>query len=212
MTNSWVIIMEKTTSQFIQELKTLMCQPLCLSESESYLDIAVHKKIFPNMLLADEHYPPPNNPLIQVQAKILQTMQHGPFEYTRLGVNELLKAYLKNVSIEQEDACTRLYLECVYQLYLYSLLGSYPYTELFWDYLNLCFDSVSKFLIEYMCVEACQEFLFKVSLMGKKAAEKNFPTGTIQHSFHNIEIWARSKGFAELADKAKNYRFNLEII
>lgn len=204
--------MEKTTSQFIEELQALLSQPVCLAKPESYLDIAAYKKISPEMFFDDEHFLPPNDPLIQVQAKILQTMRHGPFEFTRLGVNELLKAYLKNVGIEDEEACTRCYLECLYQLYLFCLLDSYPYTELFWDYLNRCFDSVSKYLIENMFVLSCQEFLFKVSAMGKKAAEKNLPTGTIQHSFHNIEIWARSKGFIELADKAKNYRFNLEII
>lgn len=204
--------MQKTTTQFIKELKSIMTQPLCLSKPPVYLDIAYDKKVSSEMLYSDEYFLPPNDPLIQIQAVILQTMQSGPFEFTRLGINELLKSYLKCVNKENEEPCTRCYFEGIYQLYLFGLLESYPYTELFWEYLNQCFDSVSDFLIKHMLVYACQEFLSKVSLMGKKAAQKNLPTGSLQHSFHKIEIWARTNGFLDLADNAKNYRFNLEII
>lgn len=204
--------MLKTTTQFIKELKAIMTQPLCLSKSPAYLDIAFDKNISSEMLYSDECFLPPNDPLIQIQAVILQTMQSGPFEYTRLGINELLKSYLKCVNKENAEPCTRCYFEGLYQLYLFSLLESYPYTELFWEYFNQCFDSVGNYLIKNMLVFACEEFLHKVSLMGTKAAQKNLPTGSLQHTFHKIEIWARTNGFFELADKAKNYRFNLEII
>jgi hypothetical protein len=46
--------------------------------------------------------------------------------------------------------------------------------------------------------------------MGKSAAQKGLHTSSIQHFLHNLEIRAREEGFTELADSAKNHRFNLE--
>jgi hypothetical protein len=207
-----VINMQQSTKQFIEELKKHLVEPLCLSFENAYVDLATIQRINFDILSVDENYLPPHNSLIQVLAIILQTMQDGPFEFTRLGVNELLKSYLRKLSPENEQVCTLCYLECIYQLSLYGLLEHYPYTNLFWDYLSKCLNTISKYLIEQKSVYACQVFLYKVSLMGKDAAQKNLHTGSIQQIFHNIEIWAHSEGYYELADSAKNKRFNLEIV
>ncbi|PKM90682.1 MAG: hypothetical protein CVU87_01590 [Firmicutes bacterium HGW-Firmicutes-12] len=204
--------MQQSTKQFLEDLKKHLVEPLCLSKDNTYVDLATNQRIEFDLLSVDENYLPPNDPLIQVLAIILQTMQEGPFEFTRLGVNELLKSYLRRVNTDNEQSCTLCYLECIYQLSLYGLLENYPYTNFFWDYLCKCFDTISKYLIEYSLVFACQVFLYKVSVMAKDAAQKNLHTSSIQHLLHNIEIWARAEGYYELADDAKNKRFNLETV
>jgi hypothetical protein len=80
-----------------------------------------------------------------------------------------------------------------------------------WDYLSRCFDTVGQFLVEQKLDRGCLVFLNDVSSMGKTSAGKGLHTSLIQHLFHNLELQARKEGFDELADSAKNYRFNLEI-
>lgn len=205
------MFLQYTTTLFVEELQKILDQPLCLEQEQSYLDLSLTRDILPELFQEQEKLPPAD-PLVQALAIILRTMESGPFEFTKLGINELLKSYLRRVKQENEEACTRCYLNCVYQLYLYGLLERYPYTDLFWEYLSLCFDTVSKYLIENKLVAGCQVFLNKVAIMGKWAAQKNLHTSSIQNFLHNMEIWARAEGFYELADNAKNNRFNLEAL
>lgn len=199
--------MRYNSTLFVEELQKILSQPLS-PEDHSYLDLSAAKEVSLDML-ADV---PPADPLTEAVGLILDSMNHGPFELTRLGINELLKSYLSRVSKENERSCTRSYLDCIYQLYLFALLERYPYTDLFWEYLSLCFDTVSRHLVEHKLLVSCQVFLSKVTLMGKWAAQKNLHTNLIQHFLHNMEIWAREEGYLELADSAKNHRFNLETV
>lgn len=202
-------MMEYDTALFVWKLQEILDQPLCL-DNPRYLDLSVTKEATKELLQNAANQPPLSDPLIRVLGLILETMTKGPFELTRLGVNELLKSYLSRVQKENEAPCTRCYLDCIYQLYLYSLLEHYPYPDLFWESLSRYFDAVSRYLIENKLADSCEIFLKKVSAMGKFAALKGLPTSSLQHFLHNIEIWAREEGFPELADSARNHRFNLE--
>lgn len=201
--------MEYDPSLFVGKLQEILDQSPCLDNSR-YLDLTRTVETTRELLQNEAKKPPLSDPLIRVLGLILESMDNGPFEMTRLGINELLKSYLVRVNGENEAACTRCYLDCIYQLYLYSLLDSYPYTELFWESLSRCFDPVSRYLIENKLIHSCEVFLIKVSSMGKRAALKGLHTSSIQHYLHNIEIWAREEGFPDLADSARNHRFNLE--
>lgn len=202
--------MNYDTTNFVQELQKILSEPLCLEGNPDYLDLSIHKDITDQKLEPATAEFPPSDPLIKALGMTLHTMERGPFELTRLGINELLKSYLYQVNKDNEDSCTKCYLNCIYQIYLYGILESYPYRDLFWEYLSLCFDTISKYLIEQKLIMACQVFLNKISAMGKWAAQKGLHTSSIQHFLHNMEIWAREEGFDELADSAKNHRFNLE--
>lgn len=198
------------TAEYVRELKSILSEPLFLEESPGYLDLSGAKSLDREILTSSSAQLPDSDPLTKALGLILTTMEKGPFKLTCLGINELLKAYLIQVSQENEEACTKCFLDCIYEIYLFGLLDTYPYTDLFWEYLSLCFDTVSKYLIDRKFIVGCQVFLIKVSTMGKWAAQKGLHTSSIQHFLHNMEDWARKEGFSELADSAQNHRFNLE--
>lgn len=202
--------MNVDTITFVENLQKVLSQTLCLNENPLYIDLSIHNEITKEMLEQYRGQLPPSDPLTQALALILATMEKGPFELTRLGINELLKSYIFVVQKENEEVCTRSYLNCIYQIYLFGLSEHYPYTDIFWENLILCFDTISRYLINQSLLKASQVFLNKVSTMGKRAAQQGLHTSSIQHSLHNMEIWAREEGFEELADSAKNHRFNLE--
>lgn len=198
------------TADFVRELKTVLAKPLCLEGNPEYLDLSLAKSMDKESLTSSSSQLPVSDPLTKALGLILTTMEKGPFKLTCLGINELLKAYLIQVNQENEESSTRCFLDCIYEIYLYALLDTYPYTDLFWEYLSLCFDTISKYLIDRKLIIGCQVFLNKVSIMGKWAAQKGLHTSSIQYFLHNMEDWAREEGFSELADSAQNHRFNLE--
>lgn len=204
--------MTHNTVNFVENLQEILANPLCLRENSSYLDLSCCKDIKEDELYEQARILPKHDPLTEAIALILETMEKGPFELTRLGINELLKSYLIQVQPDNEELCTECYLNCIYQTYLFSLLDIYPYTDLFWEHLSTCFDTISKYLIMNKLNKGCQVFLNKISIMGKLSAQKGLHTSSIQHFLHNMEIWAREEGFSDLADNAKNNRFNLEVL
>ncbi len=203
-------VMTHDTIHFVENLQKILTSPLCLQENSGYLDLSCCKDIKEEELYKQAGNLPQYDPITEALALILETMEKGPFELTRLGINELLKSYLIQVQPDNEEPCTKCYFECIYQTYLFSLLDIYPYTDLFWEYISTCFDTISKYLIMHKLNKGCQVFLDKISIMGKLSAQKGLHTSSIQHFLHNMESWAREEGFDELADNAKNNRFNLE--
>ena len=201
--------MDWDTALYVEKLREILEQPLGL-DNPLYLDLSAAGEITKDALLKAAQEPPRPDPLIRALGLILETMREGPFELTRLGVNELLKSYLLRIAKENEAACTRCYLDCIYQLYLNSLLPQYPYAALFWESLSRCLDTVGRYLIAHNLACSLEFYLKKVAVMGKHAALKGLHTSSIQHLLHNIETWARREGFPELADSARNQRFNLE--
>lgn len=202
--------MKLDTCSFVKELQSVLSQPLCLEGNPTYLDISITKEITDEDLNKSKENCPITDPLTTALSMVLDTMRWGPFQYTSLGINELLKSYLLQIQDNNQEDCTKCYMSCIYQIYLAGILKEYPYTDLFWEHLSQCFDTVSKYLIQHKLNKGCQVFLNKVSKMGKRAAQKGLHTSSIQHFLHNMEIWAREEGFIELADSAKNHRFNLE--
>lgn len=194
----------------IQEIqKILEAQPSFKEKQEEYLDISQITRADEEALRTAKGRLPPPDPLVHALAMILETMKNSPFALTRLGINELLKSFLYRVNAENQEACSEKYLSSVYEIFL-SMLKDYPFEELLWEYLSQCFDTISKYLIARRLAKGCQVFLDKVALMGKAAAGHGLHTSSIQHFLHNLEVKAREEGFEELADSAKNHRFNLE--
>lgn len=202
--------MQLDTCSYVKELQNTLFKPLCIEGNPQYLDLSLSKEIDDDQLVQFSKQCPTPDPLTDALSLVLTTMRWGPFEYTRLGINEILKSFLIHIQEDNQEDCTKCYMTCIYQIYLSGLLDEYPYTDLFWEYLSQCFDTVSKYLIEHKLDKGCQIFLNQVSKMGKWAAQKGLHTSSIQHFLHNMEIWARKDGFFELADSAKNHRFNLE--
>jgi len=195
--------------QIVSEIQENLAQYTFTQEQEGYLDISLINRVNESTLQEAKHKLPPSDPLVNTLALILATMQGGPFDFTRLSINEFLKSYLCQINEENQEACTQKYLNCVYEIYL-TMLKGYPFQELLWEYLSQCFNTISKYLIEQRLAEGCQVFLNKVATMGKSAAGQGLHTSSIQHFLHNLEVRAREEDFVELADSARNHRFNLE--
>lgn len=196
---------------FVRELQEILAAvPAGQDHAFVYLDISQSCEIDETKLHESMGQLPPGDPLVKALGRVLSTMKEGPFELTRLGINELIKSYLYRVNKENQEPYTHAYLNCIQQIYLTGAAGNYPFIDLLWEYLSRIFHTVSIFLLDRYLVQACRIFLSKVSSMGRSAAQRGLPTSSIQHFLYNMEIRAHEEGFAELARTAKSHRFNLE--
>jgi len=197
-------------ADYIGEIQRILAPYTFTTEQDGYLDISQINTVNEQTLQEAINQLPPADPLVNVLSMIRSAMLGSPFALTRFGINELLKSYLNQINKENQEACTQKYLDIVFEIYLCMIAPGYPFQELLWEYLSQCFNTISKYLIEHCLVDGCQVFLNKVATMGKSAAGHGLHTSSIQHFLHNLEIRAREEGFLELADSAKNHRFNLE--
>lgn len=195
---------------FTHKIKEILARPLCLKNSNKYLDLAQVSDIKEINLNESKDVTPDDDPIAEATYLIIETMRDCNLTLTKIGVNELLKAYLGLINSEHEKECTELFSDYLLEIYLYSLQKDYPYTDLLWNYLSNCFHIVSQYLLENGYIEGCEIFLQQIAAMGKAAAQKGLHTSTIQHFLHTLELRAKELGYPELAAAAKNHRFNLE--
>lgn len=197
--------------QFTSNLQEILARPWDLTEEKSeYLDLSQTTRLNKDILLEKIDILPDYNPLAEAVNLVIKAMQENHLTRIKLGINEILKAYLRDINEQNQKKCTEIYINSIYEIYLYSLQKDFPYTDLLWGYLSNCFHTVSLFLVEIHFEEGCKGFLQMVATMGKTAAQKGLHTSSIQHFLHNIEIRAQELGFENLAAEAKNHRFNLE--
>jgi len=200
-----------STIEFCKIIREILAKPLCLPKSGRYLDLAKFSDL--NVINPEEREIdwPDQNPIAEATHLIIETMIGCNLTLTKMGINELLKAYLRFINSENEKDCTELFSDYIYEIYLYGLKTDYPYTDLLWNYLSNCFHVVSQYLLEKGYTEGCRIFLQQIAAMGKAAAQKGLHTSTIQHFLHTLELRAKELNQSELAAAAKNHRFILEI-
>jgi len=196
---------------FTKEIQEILAKPLCLPKSGRYLDLAQVSDFTKVHLEESLGILPDEDPIAEATFLIIQSMKEYHLAQTKIGINELLKAYLKLINTEHEEECTDLFADYIFEIYLYSLQKDYPYTDLLWNYLSNCFHIVSQYLLENGYIKGCEIFLQKIAAMGKTAAQKGLHTSSIQHFLHTLELRAKELDYNELAAIAKNHRFNLEI-
>lgn len=196
---------------FTKEVQSILSRPLCLPRSGKYLDLAQISDFNKICLEESAGFLPEEDPIAEVTFLIIQSMKEFHLAQTKIGINELLKAYLRIITTDHEEECTELFSDYIFEIYLYSLQKNYPYTDLLWNYLSNCFHVVSQYLLEKGYIKGCEIFLQKIATMGKTAAQKGLHTSSIQHFLHTLELRAGELGYTELAAVAKNHRFNLEI-
>lgn len=202
--------MAKDFLSLVADIQNLLAQYTFNDKNNGYLDISDINTVNKDSLQEARNILPADDPLTNALGLILTTMHQGPLVVTKMAINELLKSYLFQINNENQEACTQKYLTCVYEVFLVMITQNYPYQELLWEYLSQCFNTISSYLIKQRLVDGCQAFLDKVAAMGKSAAQHGLHTSTIQHFLHNLEVRAQEQEFTELADSAKNHRFNLE--
>jgi len=196
---------------FASTIRELLSQPFCLPKDSNYLDLAQVADFNKIDLEKQIHIPPEPNPIAEATFLIIQSMKECNLAQTKIGANELLKAYLHVINKDHEEECSELFANYLFEIYLYSLQKNYPYTDLLWNYLSNCFHIVSQYLLEAGYVRGCEIFLQQIAAMGKTAAQKGLHTSSIQHFLHTLEFRAGELGYTDLAAAAKNHRFNLEI-
>ena len=195
---------------FVKNLQGLLKNPINFIEDSHYLDLSITKSLCREKLIERKDLFPSHSPLSEAVCLIIHSMQGCNLSKTKMGINELLKVYLFNITNDNQEECTEVFLGFIYEIYLYSLKDDYPYTDLLWGYLSKCFFPIAMFLIEEGYVEGCKIFLSNVATMGKIAAQKGLHTSNIQEFLHTLELRAHELGYEELGGVAKNHRFNLE--
>jgi len=196
---------------FASTIRELFSQPFCSPLEGNYLDLAQVTDLNKIDLEKKIHILPEPNPIAEATFLIIQSMKECHLTQTKIGVNELLKAYLNVINKDHEKECSEVFSDYLFEIYLYSLQKNYPYTDLLWNYLSNCFHVVSQYLLESGYVRGCEIFLQQIAAMGKTAAQKGLHTSSIQHFLHTLELRAGELGYSDLAAAAKNHRFNLEI-
>ncbi|MFZ5944322.1 MAG: hypothetical protein ACOYVD_09445 [Bacillota bacterium] len=196
---------------FASNIKELLSQTFNFNKETKYLDLAEVTTLDKELLLKLDKISPEQHPVAEAKFLIIKTMKDCNLTQTKIGINELLKAFLKTIEKDNEKICTETFTECIFEIYLYSLQKDYPFTDLVWSYLSNCFHVVSQFLVEEGYVAGCEIFLQHIAAMGKTAAQKGLHTSSIQHFLHTLEMRAQELELPELAAVAKNHRFNLEI-
>lgn len=205
------VIFMSTIQEFLKTLQGCFQAPLNIPEENTYLDLSLTKRITAELLTQNKDLLPAQDLIAEGVCLVIETLKDCHLTKAKLGINELLKAYLLNINEENQEKVTEIFLDYLYEIYLYSLKDSFPYTDLLWGYLSQCFFPIAMFLIEEGYIEGCQVFLLKTAYMGKIAAQKGLHTSSIQEFLHTLELRAQELGYEDLGATAKNHRFNLEL-
>jgi hypothetical protein len=130
-------------TEFAGQIQKILSQPLCLAKPSQYLDLAQITDFSHMDLKVKANTLPEPDPIAEATFLIIESMKECHLSQTKIGINELFKAYLNIIDPDQEEKCTKLFAENIFQIYLYSLQKEYPYTDLLWSYLSSCFHVVS---------------------------------------------------------------------
>ncbi|WP_028306903.1 hypothetical protein [Desulfitibacter alkalitolerans] len=175
---------------------------------KDYLDLAEHYRIL------DEHLQTVDklsfDPLSEAFCLIINELNRNKLDKGKMGINELLKFYLRKVQKDNQVGCTHLFMTRIKYIFLYSLLDSFPFTELLWRYMCKCIQPVGFYLLEKQLNEACLIYSDYISIIGKTAARHGLPTDKLQHFLRMTEVKALEVGLDKLAGHVKNHRHNIE--
>lgn len=197
--------------EFTINLQKILAKPIPTVKECPYIDLAnIPNPLDKNKLLQGINQVPPANPLDEAFCYVLSALRFGYLDLVKIGTNEMLKAFLIQINEENQEPLTKVIMSKIQQLFLYSYQNAFPYNDLLWEYLSLCFDTVCFYLVEMGMERGCEIFLNTVASLGKLAAQKGLHTSSLQHFLHNLEVRAREQNLNDLAHIAKNHRFNIE--
>lgn len=201
-------------NRFIQKLKEILNQVEVPSDKyeityANYLDLGHQTKIPFKKLFQEEKIP--QDMIAEAFSLIIKYMSHNDLDKIKFGLNELLKSYLKKINHDNQKNCTNMFLPRIISVFLCSLLPSFAFRDLLWQYLCRCLQSCGFYLISQQLTEANHIYSDYVAYMGKTAAREGLPTDKIQHFLRMTEVKALESGNDQLAGHVKNLRHNLEI-
>jgi len=201
-----------TIDEFIRNLRGLFEPTHSQKESNlDYLDLGEINECDAETLLNARTVFPAENPVYFAFLKIISSMKKSEILHARLAINEFLLQYLIHTDNCGQDYSSRTFLEHLYFVVLYFTQDRFPYQHYFYEYLIKCYHPVCSFLLSGQKEEEIEVFMEHIAAVGKIAAQKQMDTSSIQHLLRNIETYADSKQLKDLAAKAKDSRYNLEI-
>ena len=193
---------------FVEELRYHLNLVKTPFVNKGYLDLSLSTTITEELLQTDDNFS--YNPLAEAYQVIVSALNQRNLDKVKLGVNEILKTYLKIISPDNQETITHEFMDRIKWIFRFSLLQSFPYSNFLWLYICRCLQSVATYLLERAYTTACKVFLEYIAEMGKTAAKEGLRTDILQHFLVMFEISASEKGLEDLAGEAKNHRHNLE--
>lgn len=173
-----------------------------------YTDLAAAETFTQEKPGADAGTPPDN--LVSFQEIMMVEIANCNLDKIQLGINELLKHFLKTISRDREQYMAEQYLYRLRMIFKRCLLPDFPFAEEIWNYICACLRSTGSHLLEQEYYAAVREIIDSLSGMGRIAALHGLPTANTQSSLRILENKALEKNEKQLASVAKNARFNLE--
>lgn len=195
-------------ADFIKKLQEILTMPGDQTKQAKYLNLKEVDRVNPEDLLQGNDLPP-SDPLELAFEMLLKEVQQEHLDKVMLGLNELLKSYLRNLNDHNQAQLTSQYCKRIVYLFRRSL-NTFCYSEEIWDFLSYCFKPVSIYMLQQGFYTACKMFWEYASQMGKLAVKHNLHTDSLQRSLRIFEVFAEENHCQELADFAKNLRHNLE--
>lgn len=201
---------ESACQKFIQRIHEILNNPLDFPESNNYLKLDEINDISYDLLNEKANNLPPADPLKDAFNLILRQARVLHLDNLLLGLNELLKAYLKNINQKNQQQISDRVLQRIQLIFLFITKENFPYTEEVWESLSASAKPVGLFLLKNNFPEATKLYFEFMASMGKQAARKNLSTRTLQHVFRAWENAAQSQHWEKIASHARHLRQNLE--
>ncbi|ATW23493.1 hypothetical protein [Candidatus Formimonas warabiya] len=194
---------------FTATLKEILDDPWDLPETNDYIRLDTIGEVCPDHLLRDNSLPPAD-PLVDAFNIIIEQAQNLFVDNITLGMNEILKAYLKKINPGNQSLLTSRVIEYVHLIFLFITKESFPYTEKIWEDMSAMAKPVGICLIRNNLTQASLLFFEFLAGLGKQAARTGLSTGTLQHGFRVWELNARDCSCTEVESLVRNLRQNLE--
>lgn len=200
----------RSSQTFIIYLRQVLNGPQPEIESGSFLRLDHVREISPAELAADNSALPPPDPVADAYHLIVSQFKYLNIDNLILGVNELMKNYLKNINHTNQQCFTEKNMDRIVLLFLLATEENHPFSEKLWEYLSASTKPVGLFLMEQELSEAFSLYIQFMGTIGKRAARKNLSTGSLQHVFRILEARTAQKSWKEACFQIKNIRQNLE--
>lgn len=196
------------TAAYLEKIKKALV--VTANKNEKYLDLAqaAVPESFDRSQWQEEKAP---HLLLDFLATVLAEVQAGQVERVKLGINELLKAYLAG-SKEAEDKKhsslpnAHLCFLRLRQVVEACLKDDFPFAAEIWDYTGKCLQNIGLYLLQKGLTGDIPPLLDTMAVLGKKAARMGLPTETAQTLLRLIELKSRE----DTARQARSIRFQIE--
>ncbi|MGI6711564.1 MAG: hypothetical protein ACOX4L_02365 [Bacillota bacterium] len=194
---------------FVGQLKEILNNPW-EPQTQNYLRLDNVNEIDLTELKNDAVNLPPADPLNEAFNLIIRQIQSMLLENVLFGLNEIYKAYLRNIDKNNQCNLTCRLTDHLYLLFIFITKNSFPFLEQVWEIICSMSKPVGLFLIKNGFSQGASYFIEFLACIGKQAARHSLNTRTLQHVFRMLELTAQDHHWEEMKSQLQNLRQNLE--